>query len=98
MDLVIPIVDREQPEVYIYCSLAWSKSIPLNKLDEFKRNVKSGDITKDPERVEVLVIWGKTMDGKVDRKYIYDVIRDSAGKITDFVLEHNDKMDCVKMP
>lgn len=67
-EYIIPIIDSEQPEAYIYCGLGKATNPECDTSDDTLR----------------LIIWGKTLDGKLERKYCYKVKLDQDGKIHSF--------------
>ena len=92
MDFVQVVIDKNTPDMYCLTSEMWFKAIPMDKLKEYEKNYKFGNIKDDPVKTEGLVVMGKTMDGKETYNKLFRIIRH--GK--EIVFEENKEITDMK--
>ena len=65
IELVRPLLNLFNPNLFVVIAESWMKKV--SKDEQKKYNY--GDITKDPEKVEALILDGRTRDGKRYSKF-----------------------------
>lgn len=94
INLVKSIVDHEQPEFYITVAEAWGIQSTVMGLKEM--NLKYGDIAKMSEKMEMLLIIGRSKDGAIKRDDIWYIKRD--GDKIGFVKEEGSTLESKRLP
>lgn len=97
VNLVKPIVSDFQPEFYMVLSEAWCKILPRTEESrQTIKNMKYGDIEKMKNKIEVLMLMARSIDGKYERLETWEIIR-SDRKI-DLKKQPDGKFESSKLP
>jgi len=96
---VSEILQAKNPDIWILFSEAWcALSAKVDTVEEAKRQFHRGDVSKLPDKVEMLTVFGKTRDKKEVISESYWLIRNDQGRIIDFKKTPMHKMEALYLP
>jgi hypothetical protein len=72
---------KADPEAYIFCSEANGVKIHKDKADEFEKGYKYGDISKHPNKMDIMICKGNNRSDTKQFIRIYDVKESGNGVI-----------------
>ena len=81
-DIIFEIIDQHTHDYYCIVTEGWSPASPSIKIEIEEAGYKHGDMARMPmhKKKEVLIIDGKTNDGKESLSAMYDIIRERPGR------------------
>lgn len=93
------LLQAKDPDIWILFSEAWcSLSAKVDTVKEAKEQFNRGDVSKLPDKVEMLTVVGKTRDKKEEISESYWLIRNDQGRIIDFKKTPMQKMEAFHLP
>lgn len=78
-------INKYNPDTWVFINETWAKIFRDSKeAEEFRKNSKKGDVSKFPDKIDMLNILAKNRDGSIEITEQYCIIRNKDDKIINF--------------
>jgi len=98
LDFIRGLIEQVDPDYYIVIGEAWAKIYDNpEKAKESYNNLRYGEISKMPDKVELLTAIGKSKDGKNETTKVFTMKRNTNEEIIE-LKEMKGKLTTTKLP